>query len=117
MFDTSLKAQKHLETMTRRKEKEQDNLKALLSNKNAKKVAVSIPPIYSSRLGSNLPLTLGVETITIPVNGRTYLIPEGFAEILKKHLHQIDLEELRSRGKWGDNRGDVSATGPIPGQK
>lgn len=113
MFDQNLKAQRHLEGLTRNKEKEQQRLKNNLIS--SKKIAVSIPPIYRRRLGENLPLTLGVETITIPVDGRTYMIPEGFAEILQKHLNQINIEELRSQGSWGGEQGDISPVGPVPG--
>lgn len=113
-YEDRKKAQDHLNSLERVKEKEQHELKMHLTN--SKKVAVSIPPIYKKRLGSNLPLTLGLETITIPVNGKTYMVPEGFAEILQKHLHQINLEELRSQGEWAGEKGDVSAIGPIPGR-
>lgn len=113
MFDKNFKAQKHLETLTRQKERDHQNLKTKLIK--SKRVAISIPPIYRRRLGENLPLTLGVETITIPVDGKTYMVPEGFAEVLQKHLHQINIEELRSQGAWGTERGDVGPTGPVPG--
>lgn len=84
---------------------------------NEEKVPVSIPMIYKDRLGSNLPLSLNTEIITIPVNGKTYMIPKSFAVILKNHLKQIDIEAARSSQRWGDEKGDVSATGPIPGIK
>lgn len=79
-------------------------------------VQVSIPPIYRKRLGMNLPLTVGVETVTIPVDGQTYKIKRSFAEVLKRHLHQIDKEEIRAEGRWRGNQGNVYPTGPIPGQ-
>jgi hypothetical protein len=80
----------------------------------SKKVSVSIPSIYASRIGSNLPLTVGVETITIPVNGETYEVSEPFADALKVYLSQIDLEDKRTRGNWQGLEGNVYATGEIP---
>lgn len=80
-------------------------------------VTVSIPSIYRSRLGSNLPISVGLETITIPVDGKSYKVKKPFAAALKKHLYQIDKEEARSRQQHGSlGTGDVSPTGPIPGK-
>ncbi len=114
MFENNLRAQKHLESSTREKEAEQRRLREKLMT--SQHVAVNIPPIYKRRLGANLPLTLGTQTITVPVNGRTYMVPKGFAEVLQRHLHQINIEETRSQGSWGGESGDVSPHGPIPGR-
>lgn len=84
---------------------------------NTESVSVSIPRIYRSRLGSNLPITVGLETITIPVDGKTYNVKKPFAVALKRHLMQIDKEAARSQQTWGTfGSGDVSPTGPIPGK-
>lgn len=115
MFERTQQLQKELKRSEQRKElRHKEAAKRLAST--TEKVAVSIPPIYRKRLGQNLPLTLGLQTITIPVDGKTYMVPKGFAEILQKHLHQINVEEIRSQGEWDGHTGDVSAIGPIPGK-
>ncbi|NCU41375.1 MAG: hypothetical protein EOM19_01460 [Candidatus Moranbacteria bacterium] len=96
------------------KEKEQAKRKEALLKEE--EVYVSIPAIYRKRLGKNLPLTVGVETISVPVDGQTYKIKKPFAEVMKRHLSQIDLEEIRSEGRWRGNQGNVYPTGPIPGK-
>lgn len=81
---------------------------------NAKEVVISISPIYRQRLGNTVPLTVGTETITVPVDGKTYRIKEPFAVALKQYLMQIDKEADRAAGRWGTESGDVSGTGPLP---
>ena len=96
------------------KEIEQKKLKETLLNEE--EVQISIPAIYRKRLGKNLPLSVGVETVTIPVDGQTYKVKKSFAEVMKRHLAQIDVEEIRSEGRWHGNQGNVYPTGPVPGK-
>jgi len=106
----------HQKRMEQEKEKEKERLlmkEALLKEED---VHVNIPAIYRKRLGKNLPLTIGVETITIPVDGQTYKVKTSFAELMRRHLNQIDLEEIRSEGRWRGNQGNVYPTGPVPGK-
>jgi len=101
----------------RKKEKEKEAQQRALKEKLAvsiKKVSVSIPSIYASRIGNNLPLTVGVETISIPVNGETYEVSEPFADALKVYLSQIDLEDKRARGQWRGDTGNVYPVGEVP---
>jgi transposase len=80
------------------------------------KVSVHIPVVYESLVGKNIPISVGLETITIPVDGKTYSVRKPFAEALKVYLSQIDKEATRSKQKFGGYEGDVSPTGPIPGK-
>jgi hypothetical protein len=106
----------HQKRMQQEKEKEiqQKELKETLLKEE--EVHISIPAIYRKRLGKNLPLSVGVETITIPVDGQTYKVKKSFAEVMRRHLAQIDLEEIRAEGRWHGNQGNVYPTGPIPGK-
>jgi hypothetical protein len=114
MAKPSMQAHDHLRKMDSEKEQEQKRVKETLINEPL--IRVSISPMYRKRLGANLPLTIGVETVTVPVDGQVYEIKESFGEVLKAHLSQIDKEEIRSEGKWRGNQGDVYPTGPIPGK-
>lgn len=97
----------------KQKEAQQRALKERLAL-SEEKVVVSIPSIYASRIGNNLPLTVGVETVSIPVNGQSYSVKQPFADALKVYLMQIDLEDQRSRGSWRGEKGNISAIGEIP---
>ena len=97
----------------KRKEAQQRAMKEKLVL-TTKKVMVSIPSIYAGRIGNNLPLTVGVESISIPVNGQNYEVTEPFADALKVYLMQIDKEDIRSRQSWQGQKGNVSAIGEIP---
>lgn len=110
----SMEAHKYRMEQEKIKEMEQQRLKEKLLKDE--EVHVSIPAIYRKRLGQNLPLTVGVETITIPVDGQTYKVKKSFAEVMKRHLAQIDLEEIRAEGVWRGNQGNVYPTGPVPGK-
>lgn len=101
----------------RKKEQQKEAEQRVLKEKLAiasKKVTVSIPSIYASRIGNNLPLTVGLETVSIPVNGESYEVSEPFAVALKVYLSQIDLEDKRSRGQWRGDTGNVYPTGEVP---
>jgi hypothetical protein len=111
----SMTAHEYRLQLERQKEEEAKKAKETLMKEVD--VHVSIPPAYRKRLGANLPLTVGVETVTVPVDGQTYKIKASFAEVLKRHLSQIDKEDLRADGRWRGNQGDVYPTGPIPGKE
>ena len=114
MPKTSMEVHEHARKLEKQKELEQKELKERILKEEL--IPVSISPMYRQRLGANLPLTVGVETVTIPVDGQVYSIKKPFAEVLRAHIHQIDNEEIRGQGRWRGNRGDVSPTGPIPGK-
>lgn len=106
----------HQKRIQQEKEKELEQKRMKEQLLKEEEVHVSIPAIYRKRLGKNLPLSVGVETISIPVDGQTYKVKKSFAEVMRRHLAQIDLEEIRSEGRWRGNQGNVYPTGPIPGK-
>lgn len=85
--------------------------------KNTEKRAVRIDLIYKSRLGKTYPITVNGVTISIPVDGKTYLIPDFFADVLDCTIRQLNIEIARSQQNFGGEQGDISPTGSIPGAK
>lgn len=83
---------------------------------DSKKVPFRIPFIYKKKLGTTLPITINGVTISIPVDGEQYLIPNYFADVAQKTLDQLDLEEKRSSQTLGGDIGDLSPTGKVPGK-
>lgn len=114
-FNETAKANRYHTQLKMYVEKKQNELKAELANEE--KVSVTIPSIYDQFLGKNLPLTIGQQRVVVPVDGKYYKIPKAFASILKEVLMQIDKEHRRSQGQHGDQRGDLSPTGQIPGKQ
>ena len=111
---TPVEAHDHVRKMEKQKELQQKEVKEKILKDQM--VPFSIPPIYRKRIGANLPVSVNLETITIPVDGKTYKIPKSFANQARKMLVQIDKEEMRNQHNWRGNQGNVYPTGPIPGQ-
>ena len=109
----ALNAHSHVRSLEKQKEAEQRKMKEAILQEEL--VAVSISPIYKKRIGKTLPVSVGTETISIPVDGQTYKIRKAFAEVLRNHIAQIDKEETRADGQWRNNRGNVYPVGEIPG--
>ena len=49
-------------------------------------VEVSISPLYANEFSNNMPVILNGVRINIPVNGRTYKIPQSFAMEVQQRI-------------------------------
>ena len=60
-----------------------------------RKVPVSLAPAYRAHMGKMATISINALTIAVPVNGRTYEIPESFATELHRRRLAIDEIELK----------------------
>lgn len=56
--------------------------------KKQETVPVSVPPLYKPYFGKVMTVTINGVSCAIPVNGKTYHIPESFAEEVKIRIHR-----------------------------
>lgn len=67
----------------------EDTKKLQRNFKDAKKVKVSIPSVLEAQLGKNMFVGINGVSITIPVDGEEYEVPEPFAQHVKQTLKNL----------------------------
>lgn len=60
------------------------------------KVPVTLAPQYRPYFGNNMPVRLNEIVIFVPVDGRTYPIPESFARIVHERRRKVDAFLMRT---------------------
>lgn len=66
--------------------------------KNQKKVSVSISPLYKPYFGNVMTVTLNGTSVAIPCDGKSYEVPESFAEeIMVRISNQDELIQKQRR--------------------
>lgn len=55
-----------------------------------KKVKMTISPFYKPYFGANMPVQVNGIMVYIPVDGKTYDIPETFADVAARRVQRID---------------------------
>lgn len=63
--------------------------------KKYKKVNVMIPRQFRNILGNMVPITINGVSISIPVDGESYPVPEPYAKILHESLQTIQAEDVK----------------------
>lgn len=113
MSNPTFTARQKQEIKFREKQIAQAKFQEALSNSDKLQV-VSIDFIYKKKLGSTLPITVNGVTISVPVNGKQYRVPECFADRIAAIKKQLNLEEQRNSKTFQNEVGDLSPTGAIP---
>lgn len=73
--------------------------------KKQKTVPVQISPLYQPYFGKVMTVTINGTSIAVPVNGKTYQVPETFAEEIKIRIYKQDqlLMKKRRMSRVSDN--------------
>lgn len=54
------------------------------------KVSVSVAPQYAAEFSNNMRVTINGISIFIPINGREYMVPETFADEIKRRVRKVN---------------------------
>lgn len=64
------------------------------------KVSISVSPQYAAEFSNNMRVTINGISIFIPIDGRDYLVPQSFADEIKRRIHKVNqkLNRFKRRG-------------------
>lgn len=77
--------------------------KFLETVRNEKKVKISVSPQYAAEFSNNMRVTINGISIFIPIDGREYLVPESFADEIKRRVHKVNQKLNRFKRKGNEN--------------
>ena len=83
-----------------RKADEQEKINRGIVEKQ-KRVPVSMSPMYATYFGEVMTVSLNGMSIFLPIDGRTYEVPEAFARIVHKRRRMVDAQQ-NMQAKLGD---------------
>lgn len=63
------------------------------------KVSVSVAPQYAAEFSNNMRVTINGISIFIPIDGREYLVPQSFADEIKRRVHKVNQKLNRFKRK------------------
>ena len=81
--------------------------------KAEKKYKVKGAPAYQAHFGSVMSIIINGVLVTVPLDGRSYEIPESFAQVFNSRIRQIDNMALQ-QSALADVTNNV---GSMPGEK
>lgn len=64
------------------------------------KVPVSVAPQYNAEFGNNMRVTINGISIFIPIDGKTYMVPQTFADEIARRVRKVNqkLNRFKRRG-------------------
>lgn len=81
--------------------KERTRVAVAEAYKNEPKVQVTGSPMYREYFGTQMPLSINGIILYLPLDGRTYEIPQSFAELFRSRIRSVD-DDLNMRKRLGD---------------
>ena len=81
--------------------------------KAEKKYKVKGAPAYQAHFGSVMSIIINGVLVTVPLDGRSYEIPESFAQVFNSRIRQIDNMDLQ-QSALADVTNNVES---MPGEK
>lgn len=67
------------------------------------KVPVNVSPQYAAEFSNNMRVTINGISIFIPIDGRDYLVPQSFADEIKRRIHKVNQKLNRFKRKGNAN--------------
>jgi len=65
--------------------------------KSAKKIEVTISPMYRPHFGKRMPVIINGIPIWVPCDGKSYKIPKQYARIVRARIKAVDDQVKRSK--------------------
>lgn len=69
--------------------------------RSEKKVPVSVAPQYAAEFSNNMRVTINGISIFVPINGKTYMVPETFAAEVQRRVAKVNVKLNRFKKKNG----------------
>lgn len=79
------------------------------SFKNQDKVPIQVSPLYQPYFGKVHTVTINGVSVAIPCDGKTYMVPETFAEEMKVRIFKQD-QLLQKKRRLGDVQKNFEAS-------
>lgn len=76
--------------------------------KRAKKVEVTISPMYRPHFGNQMPVVLNGIPIYVPCDGKAYKIPKQYAAIVRGRIRKVD-DQLKRSKRLGNVANNIEA--------
>ena len=92
---------------------EKKRLSLVEKYKAAKKYKVKGAPAYQAHFGSVMSIIINGVLVTVPLDGRSYEIPESFAQVFNSRIRQIDNMALQ-QSALADVANNIES---MPGEK
>ena len=92
---------------------EKKRLSLVEKYKDEKKYKVKGAPAYQAHFGSVMSIIINGVLITVPLDGRSYEIPESFAQVFNSRIRQIDNMALQ-QSALADVANNIES---MPGEK
>lgn len=67
------------------------------------KVSISVAPQYAAEFSNNMRVTINGISIFIPIDGREYLVPQSYADEIKRRVHKVNQKLNRFKRKGNAN--------------
>lgn len=67
------------------------------------KVSINVAPQYAAEFSNNMRVTINGISIFIPIDGRDYLVPQSFADEIKRRVHKVNQKLNRFKRKGNAN--------------
>lgn len=77
--------------------------KFLEAVRKEQKVAISVAPQYAAEFSNNMRVTINGISIFIPIDGREYLVPQSYADEIKRRIHKVNQKLNRFKRKGNAN--------------
>lgn len=73
--------------------------------RNEEKVPVSVAPQYASEFSNNMRVTINGISVFIPIDGKTYMVPETFAAEIQRRVYNVNrkLNRFKRKGNTANN--------------
>ena len=65
------------------------------------KVPVSVAPQYAAEFSNNMRVTINGISVFVPINGKTYMLPETFAAEVQRRVYKVNQKLNRFKKKNG----------------
>jgi hypothetical protein len=88
---------------------EKDRKELAKTFREQEKVPVSISPLYMPYFGRVMTVTINGASIAIPVDGRSYMVPESFAEEIQIRIYRRD-QLIKKQNKMSDITNNCEAS-------
>lgn len=69
--------------------------------RSEKKVPISVAPQYASEFSNNMRVTINGISIFIPIDGKSYMVPETFAAEIQRRVAKVNAKLNRFKKKNG----------------